>query len=69
VLFYTDGVTEALDVSGNFYGEPRLLEQAATLSGHTAAEACTALLKSVRAHAGDFPQSDDIAVLALNRKK
>jgi sigma-B regulation protein RsbU (phosphoserine phosphatase) len=68
VVFYTDGVTEAFNAAGNLYGEAQLLEELAGLSGVTAAEATAAVLRSVRAHAGDFPQSDDIAVLAFKRQ-
>jgi sigma-B regulation protein RsbU (phosphoserine phosphatase) len=69
VVFYTDGVTEALNPAESFYGEAFMLEQLAPLSGRTAAETSAALLASVRAFAGDHPQSDDIAVLALKRKQ
>lgn len=68
VVFYTDGVTEAFNAVGNLYGESRLLNELAGLSGCAAAEATAAVLRSVRAHAGDHPQSDDIAVLALKRR-
>jgi len=67
VVFYTDGVTEALNAQGNFYGEALMLQQLAPMSGHTAPETSAALLRGVRAYAGDHPQSDDIAVLALKR--
>jgi phosphoserine phosphatase RsbU/P len=67
VVFYTDGVTEAFNVAGDLYGESRLLEELAGQSGHTAAATSDALLCSVRAHAGERPQSDDIAILALRR--
>jgi phosphoserine phosphatase RsbU/P len=67
VVFYTDGVTEAFDAAGNLYGESRLLEELAEQSGHTAAETTDAVLRSVRGHAGECPQSDDIAILALRR--
>ena len=69
VVFYTDGVTEALDAAGNLYGESRLLEELAGHSDHTAAATTDALLQSVRAHAGDQPQSDDITLLTLKRKQ
>jgi sigma-B regulation protein RsbU (phosphoserine phosphatase) len=67
VVFYTDGVTEAFDAAGNLYGESKLLEELAGQSGQTAAATTDALLRSVRAHAGERPQSDDIAMLALRR--
>ena len=69
VVFYTDGVTEAFNAAGNLYGETKLLEELARQYGHTAADAAEALLRSVRAHAGDHPQSDDIAVLVLKRNR
>jgi phosphoserine phosphatase RsbU/P len=67
VVFYTDGVTEAFNAAGDLYGESKLLEELAGQSGHTAAATTDALLRSVRAHAGERPQSDDIAILALRR--
>jgi len=69
VVFYTDGVTEALDAAQDLYGDSRLLTELARQSGHTAAATTDALLRSVRAHAGDYPQSDDIAILVLKRKQ
>jgi sigma-B regulation protein RsbU (phosphoserine phosphatase) len=69
VVFYTDGVTEAFDAAGDLYGESSLLEELAGQSGHTAAETTDAVLRSVRGHAGECPQSDDITVLALKRKQ
>jgi sigma-B regulation protein RsbU (phosphoserine phosphatase) len=68
VIFYTDGVTEAFNAAGSLYGEARLLEEAGRLGGASAADAAAAVLRSVRAHAGEHPQSDDIAVMVLKRK-
>ncbi len=69
VVFYTDGVTEAFNAAGVLYGESQLLAELSGQPGRTAAETTEALLRSVRAHAGGHPQSDDIAVLALRRTK
>jgi sigma-B regulation protein RsbU (phosphoserine phosphatase) len=68
VVFYTDGVTEAFNAAGDLYGESKLLEELALQSGQTAAATTDALLSSVRGHAGEHPQSDDITILALRRK-
>lgn len=68
VVFYTDGVTEAFNAAGNLYGEARFLEETGKLSGCAPAEVTAAVLRNVRLHAGEHPQSDDIAVLALKRK-
>jgi sigma-B regulation protein RsbU (phosphoserine phosphatase) len=68
VVFYTDGVTEAFNAAGDLFGDARLLESLARESGHGAADTAAALLHSVREHADGYPQSDDIAILALKRK-
>jgi sigma-B regulation protein RsbU (phosphoserine phosphatase) len=67
VVFYTDGVTEAFDAAGNLYGDSQLLEALTRQSGRTAAQTSAALLGSVRTHAGEYPQSDDIAILTIRR--
>jgi sigma-B regulation protein RsbU (phosphoserine phosphatase) len=69
VVLYTDGVTEAFNAAGELYGEARLLAELTGRSGRTAAETTDSLLQSVRAHAAEHPQSDDIAVLVLNDKQ
>ncbi len=68
LLFYTDGVTEAFNERGELLGENRMLSEAADFTGKSPAEAIKRLLESVRNHAGDHPQSDDIAILALGKK-
>jgi phosphoserine phosphatase RsbU/P len=64
-ILYTDGVTEAFNSHEECYGSERLLADAQELQGQTAHEITKALLQKVRAFAGNAPQSDDIAVLAL----
>ena len=67
VVFYTDGVTEAMNLRGDEYGEPRLIDQMRRLavSQASAAEAVDALLRDVRAFAGRAPQHDDITIVAI----
>jgi sigma-B regulation protein RsbU (phosphoserine phosphatase) len=65
LVFYTDGVPEAFNAGGWQFGEQRLLEHLARAPGKTAAETAAGLLGAVRAHAGEHPQSDDIAILAV----
>jgi sigma-B regulation protein RsbU (phosphoserine phosphatase) len=65
VVLYTDGVSEAQDAAGGFFGLERLVAATAGLS-HEAAPALTdGVLKAVRAFAGGAPQSDDITILTL----
>jgi len=63
-VLFSDGVSEAMNVDGDFYGEERLLAALATSSGATAADAVTRLLDDVRVFTAGAKQSDDITVLA-----
>jgi sigma-B regulation protein RsbU (phosphoserine phosphatase) len=67
VVAYTDGVSEAQDTGGGFFGVERIVATAVSL-GDAAASALTGgLLGAVRAFAGEAPQSDDITILTLRR--
>ena len=64
-LLYSDGVTEAMDVNENLYGEDRLMAVAQDhylLHPHRLLEA---VREDVAAHASGAEQSDDITILAL----
>ncbi len=65
VVFYTDGVSEAFNPQEECYGNERLLVDAATFAGQSAAAITDGLFRKVRAFAGSAPQSDDIAILTL----
>lgn len=69
LLVFTDGISEAMDTRGEFYGEERL---AAALQGHqdlvTAKDVVEAVLREIRAFSERVPQFDDIAVVCLRRK-
>jgi sigma-B regulation protein RsbU (phosphoserine phosphatase) len=67
LLFYTDGVTEAFNTANELFGEGRLMEELSRRPGQTAAQSVAGVLEAVRHHAGEHPQSDDIAMLALRR--
>ena len=64
---YTDGVTEAFDADNQAYGSERLLR--ALARGDSAEAACRRLLEDVRRFAGGAPQSDDITILAISRRR
>lgn len=64
-ILYTDGVTEAFNSHEECYGNERLLADASQLHGESAGSITKGLLQKVRAFAGNAPQSDDIAILAL----
>jgi sigma-B regulation protein RsbU (phosphoserine phosphatase) len=61
-VFYTDGVTEAMNAEGELFGNERLLASFDSL-----AAPLDALLDAVRAHAAGYPQSDDITIVTISR--
>jgi sigma-B regulation protein RsbU (phosphoserine phosphatase) len=65
LILYTDGVTEAFNSVEECYGSDRLLADASELRGQSSDAITKALLQKVRTFAGNAPQSDDIAILAL----
>ena len=67
LLGYTDGVTEAFDLEHRAYGSERLLQ--VLRAGDNAQAACQRVLEDVRRHAGQAPQSDDITILAISRRR
>ena len=70
LLVYTDGVTEAVDVSGALYGERRLEERVRHLMDGSAPamqELIDGVIEDVDAFAGEAPQADDITLLGFAR--
>ncbi len=68
LLLYTDGVTEAMDESGNEFGRKRLNEAVLAAGTGGTAEASGiigSVLELVRLHALGTDQSDDITMLCL----
>ncbi len=64
ILLYTDGVTEAMNIAEEPFGE-KLLEQCLVENaGRPLQEVVHALFGRIREHTGATPQSDDITVLA-----
>jgi phosphoserine phosphatase RsbU/P len=66
VVLYTDGVTEAMNSHWEEFGEQRLRDTLSRQAG--AADAETILMRleqDVNQFCGEFPQSDDIAVVAF----
>jgi len=63
-VLFSDGVSEAMDVDEDFFGEERLLAELAALPGAMPADVVAATLRAVRAFATGAQQSDDITILA-----
>ena len=67
IVTYTDGVTEAMSPKKELYSEARLQETLSRMAGRSVEDTIDAIIASVKAHAAGAPQSDDIAVLAVER--
>jgi sigma-B regulation protein RsbU (phosphoserine phosphatase) len=65
LVMYTDGVSEAQDPAGEFFGTERLLESTGRQVAGSASAITAALLKDVKTFAATAPQSDDITILTL----
>ena len=65
LLFYTDGVTEAMNEQLEEFGEERLTNVAREFRRHGPQSLATGIAEAVRKHAGQHQQYDDITVLAL----
>ena len=64
LVFYTDGVTEARDASGELYGDARLVQLLAEHPGCPAEELAELIVSAVRTFAaGDL--QDDLAVVVI----
>ena len=68
VIFYTDGVTEAMNAADEEFGTKRLCE-IFSAAPKDSREATQAVFKAVRSFVGDTPQSDDITCLTLHRRE
>lgn len=67
LVCFTDGVTEAMDGSGNLLGAPRLRAVLAQQSHRSAREALEAVLETVDTFTRGAPAEDDLTVLAIRR--
>ena len=65
LYLYTDGVTEAVDVANNLYGEARLEAVLQQKNVGDVKTVCRQVKENVDNFVGDAPQFDDITMLAL----
>jgi phosphoserine phosphatase RsbU/P len=67
VIFYTDGVTEALNEDQDEFGIERLTLTATRARKSDAHAIMAAITSAIQDHAGDTPQFDDITLVVLKR--
>ena len=65
IVMYTDGVSEAQNPAGDFFGAERLLAAAARDGAGAASVITAGLLQDVKAFAATAPQSDDITIMTI----
>ena len=65
LLLYTDGLTEACDKQGAFFGLPRLNELLLQNTGLTSEALVRLLMNEVHQFSGNMPQFDDITLVAI----
>ncbi len=67
-MIYTDGVSEARNMSDEMYEQERLSTLLREFSGSTAEELAEAVRFGVRDFTGGAPQADDITMVVLHFK-
>jgi DNA-binding NarL/FixJ family response regulator len=69
VVLYTDGITEANNPQGDFFGEERLLDVLLAKANQPAAEILEAVLDEVHRFVGHPHAQDDIALIVIRRSE
>lgn len=69
LLVYSDGVTEARNEKGEFYGEERLKEFTKNLNGLSAEETGKKLLEEIVGFSKNTSPNDDLSLIILKRLK
>jgi serine phosphatase RsbU (regulator of sigma subunit) len=67
-IVYSDGVTEAQNENGDFFGNERLLYLITGLDNPFVSEVGTKILEAVAGFVGEAPRHDDLSLLILKRR-
>jgi sigma-B regulation protein RsbU (phosphoserine phosphatase) len=67
LIVYSDGVSEAMNEAGDFFGDERLVAEAAKAANLPARAIGEHILTAVRAFVGHAPQNDDVSLIVLRR--
>jgi len=65
ILLYTDGITEAFNEAGDYYGEERMIAAVTKNRSRPVEEIKRAIIDDIRQFAGTAPQSDDITFILI----
>jgi sigma-B regulation protein RsbU (phosphoserine phosphatase) len=67
LVVYSDGIPEATDELGNFFGEERLLECLKKKGGMGASELMHGIIQAVRDHERGSVRADDLTIVVVRR--
>lgn len=65
IVFYTDGVSEAMDAAGNDYTEERLEQFILSVASRSAHDIHRSIIREIQSFSAGAPQSDDITILVV----
>ena len=69
LFLYTDGVTEAMNISNQEFGEELLLLKLEKYHNYSSSEIIDSIFSDIDFHAKGFEQSDDITCISISRLK
>jgi sigma-B regulation protein RsbU (phosphoserine phosphatase) len=69
LVFYTDGVSEAMNKTGQMFGQERLQSILMENASAGAEQVCQAVLKALEDFTDDTPPSDDMTLLVVKRQR
>lgn len=67
LVLYTDGITEAQDESGEFYGTDRFYEALESEFTTSAESYLNSILENIQAFTGSSPRLDDVTLIVISR--
>ncbi|HEX6387000.1 MAG TPA: SpoIIE family protein phosphatase, partial [Anaerolineae bacterium] len=65
LIFYTDGLTEARNAAGQFFGEERLRETMVAAAPGSAGDLLDTIVSAVADFTGITPQADDFTLVVV----
>ena len=68
-VIYSDGITEAMNLQEEEFGEERLMAVIKKFNDQTPQKIIDEIIKSVDAHVGTAPQMDDMTLVVIKRTK
>ena len=67
LIVYSNGVSEAMNETGDFFGDERLQAVARQANALSVADAGARILEAVARFAGHTPPNDDVSLIVLRR--